>query len=329
MTRGDLSDPVGISVVIPSFNHGRFIAAAVDSLLNQNYPNLEVIVMDGGSQDGTVESLRGYGNRIAWISEPDNGQTDAIIKGFARASKSWIAWLNSDDIQCDRALWRVNDAVQSHPDTQVIVGRGHYMAEDGSFLRPYPTIPMAAGTDLKREFFQRGYLAQPSAFFTRALYEQVGGLNPSLKFCMDYELWCRFALAGARFREIDADISGNRWYETTKTSAQLLDLLSEVAATQRRLFGAVSPYYVQGISDYLYSVLYARHFGSQHHLALRWLYFKCLWLLLNATRPAYCIGGLFGQSIAKTGPIEADFLTWTELWKAWRTCLAGAVRRAR
>jgi hypothetical protein len=121
---------------------------------------------------------------------------------------------------------------------------------------------MAAGTDLKREFFQRGYLAQPSVFFTRALYEQVGGLNQSLKFCMDYELWCRFALAGARFTGIDADISGNRWYETTKTSAQLLELLSEVAATQRRLFGAVSPYYVQGISDYLYSVLHARFWRS-------------------------------------------------------------------
>jgi glycosyltransferase involved in cell wall biosynthesis len=192
-------ETIGISVVVPSYNHGRFIDAAIRSLLDQEYPNLEIIVVDGGSTDDTVQTLRAYGDRISWTSEPDQGQCDAIIKGFARASKDWFVWLNSDDTQCNRALWRVNDAVRGNPFVQVVVGGGHYMAEDGSFLRPYPTIAVAEDTDLKREFFERGYVAQPSVFFAKALYERVGGLSRSVHFCMDYDLWCKFALAYARF----------------------------------------------------------------------------------------------------------------------------------
>jgi glycosyltransferase involved in cell wall biosynthesis len=312
-------DAIGISVVVPSYNHGRFIDAAIRSLLDQGYPNLEIIVVDGGSTDDTVERLRTYGARVSWTSERDQGQSDAIIKGFARAKNDWLAWLNSDDVQCDQALWRVNDAVRGNPVVEVVVGGGHYMSEDGSFLRPYPTIAIAEDADLKREFFERGYVAQPSVFFSKALYERVGGLSRSVNFCMDYELWCRFALANARFVKIDADLSGNRWYERTKTSAQLLELLAEVAATQRRLFGAVSQYYVQGISDYLYSMLHARQFGHNSQLSWRWLYFKSVWLWLNLPRPAYCVSGLFGKTIAKTAPLEADFLTWRDIWSGMRT----------
>jgi glycosyltransferase involved in cell wall biosynthesis len=313
-----MSDTVGITAVMPSYNHGRFIDAAINSLLEQDYPNLEVIVVDGGSTDDTVARLQAYGDRIFWTSERDDGQTDALIKGFARASKDWLVWLNSDDIQCGRALWRVNDAVRADSGVEVVVGGGHYMAEDGSFLRPYPTISIAADVDLKRELFERGYLAQPSTFFAKRSYERVGGLNRSLHFCFDYELWCRLALANARFVRIDADMSGNRWYETTKTSAQLLELLAEVAATQRRLFGAVSQYYVQGISDHLYNVLHSRHVGHGKQLAWRWLYFKSVWLWLNLSRPGYCVSGFFGKTIAKSGPLATDFLTWRDILTAVR-----------
>jgi glycosyltransferase involved in cell wall biosynthesis len=325
-TGSSVCDAIGITVVVPSYNHGRFIDAAIRSLLDQNYPNLQIIVVDGGSNDDTVERLRAYGVRISWTSERDQGQNDAIIKGFARASKDWFAWLNSDDIQCDRALWRVNDAVRANPAVEVVVGGGHYMADDGSFLRRYPTIPIAKDTDLKREFFERGYVAQPSVFFAKDLYERVGGLSRSVDFCMDYELWCRFALANARFVKIESDLSGNRWYETTKTSAQLLELLAEVAATQRKLFSAVSQYYVQAISDYLYSVLHARRFGHGNQLLWRWLYFKCVWVWLNLPHPGYCVIGLFTKTIAKTGPLEDDFLTWRDIWRTMRR-LPGRLRK--
>src|SRR6185369_2834589 len=107
---------IGISVIIPSLNQGRFIDEAVRSLLNQRYPNLELLVVDGGSTDGTLERLRDYGDQICWISEKDEGQSDAIIKGFSRTTKAWLTWLNSDDIQCGDALWRVDEAVSTFPE---------------------------------------------------------------------------------------------------------------------------------------------------------------------------------------------------------------------
>src|SRR6185436_16682994 len=152
--------------------------------------------------------------------ERDQGQSDAIIKGFARTTQPWLAWLNSDDIQCGDALWRVDEAVSANPEAEIVVGQAHYMYEDGSNPRPYPTISIGPGSDLKKEMFEKGYMAQPSVFFRRDFYERVGGLNPSLKFCMDYDLWARFAAASAKFIGIDADISGNRWYSATKTAGQ-------------------------------------------------------------------------------------------------------------
>jgi glycosyltransferase involved in cell wall biosynthesis len=311
----------GISVIIPSLNQGRFIDEAIRSLLNQRYPNLEILVVDGGSTDGTLERLKTYGDQICWLSEGDRGQSDAIIKGFARTTKPWLTWLNSDDVQTGDALWRVDEGVAADPQAEVVVGQGHYMDQDGSNPRPYPTIVIGHGSDLRKEMFEKGYMAQPSVFFRRDLYERVGGLNPSLEFCMDYDLWARFAASSAKFTGIDADISGNRWYATTKTAGQTLDLYAEVVSVQRAIFGAVSPYYVQAVSDHLYSEFHAKSFGQKGHLFFRWLYFKALWVVLNARAPLYCLRGLLFQSIAKSGPIVGDYMTrrdWAKQFKLFR-----------
>lgn len=309
---------IGVSVVVPSYNQGRFIDETLRSLLDQGYPDLEILVMDGDSSDDTVERLKAYGDRIRWISEKDEGQSDAIVKGFARTSKPWITWLNSDDVQCDRALWRVNNAVKANPDAEVVIGGGHYTKEDGSYLRDYPTVNVGPGIDMRREIFEKGYVAQPSVFYSRALYERVGGLNRTLHFCMDYELWARFAVSGARFARVEADISGNRWYETTKTAAQIFDLYAEVVATQKRFFSCVSPYYVQAVSDHLYTKFHSRFFGDTGHLFLRWVWFKSLWLALNATAPAYCIKGLFRHTLAKSGPTIGDAMTMRDWYDGMR-----------
>ncbi|MET0429605.1 MAG: glycosyltransferase family 2 protein [Microvirga sp.] len=315
------SGVIGISVVVPSFNQGRFIDETIASLLDQDYPNLEILVVDGGSSDDTVERLKAYGERIRWMSEKDEGQSDAIVKGFSRTTKPWITWLNSDDVQCDRALWRVNEAVAARPDAEVVIGRGHYTREDGSYLRDYPTVAVGPGIDMRREMFETGTVAQPSVFYTRALYERVGGLNRSLHFCMDYELWARFAVAGARFAPVEADISGNRWYETTKTASQIFDLYAEVVATQKRLFGHVSPYFVQAVSDHLYTRFHARFFGDSGHLLNRWIWFKTLWVALNATAPRTCVAGLFRHTLAKSGPAVGDAMTFRDWYGGLRAVL--------
>jgi len=151
-------------------------------------------------------------------------------------------------------------------------------------------------------------MPQPSVFFRRDLYERVGGLNRSLKFCMDYDLWARFAVGGGKFVGIDADLSGNRWYATTKTAAHTLDLYAEVVTAQRSIFGAVSPYYVQAVSDYLYSKFEGKR-NKKHHLLSRWLYFKGLWVAMNARKPSYCLKGLLSYSLAKSGPVVGDHMT--------------------
>jgi glycosyltransferase involved in cell wall biosynthesis len=306
--------PPTFTVVVPSFNQGRFIDDALRSLLDQHYPSLEILVMDGASSDDTVERLKRYGNSIFWISEKDDGQSDAIAKGFARAKHEWITWLNSDDVQCNCALWVVSDLISKNNDVDVVFGRGHYMDAEGGNHRPYPTISAGGVADVRRELFEKGYVAQPSVFFRKSAYERVGGIDRTLKFCMDYDLWVRLALAGCRFVSCPADLSGNRWYETTKTAGQLMELLAEVAAIQVKHFVRVSPYFVQAVSDNLYQKLHSTHFGDDHHMIYRLLYFKAVWVWFNLRRPLYCLYGFFFETIAKSGPIVGDKLNFYDYW---------------
>jgi len=305
----------GISVIVPSFNHGRFIDETIGSLINQNYPNLEVIVIDGNSTDDTIDILKRYGEKIKWVSEKDNGQSDAIVKGFKKARNNWLTWLNSDDIQCNQALWKIANAITRFPNADVFVGNGHYMDINGSHSRPYPRIFIRRNIEIRNELFEKGYLAQPSVYFKKSAYNAVGGINVNLRFCMDYDLWVRFAISGFKFMGIEADISGNRWHEDTKTAASLLDLLSEVALTQNKYFGKISPFVVQAISDNLYHKLHSAHYGDLYHIFYRWLYFKSCWIWLNMHRPLYCIRGLISHSLAKSGPIKNDLLTWPEFFR--------------
>ncbi len=307
---GDLK-PVRFSVVIPSFQHGRFIRAALDSLLGQSYPALEVIVMDGGSTDGTVEILRSYGDAIRWWSEKDEGQSHALHKGFALASHEWLAWLNSDDMQTNQALHVVSSAIAAHSEAEVIVGHGHYIDEGGQRERDYPTISVAG--DVSKELFEKGFMAQPSVFFRRAAYERVGGIDRSLRYVMDYDLWLRLAAAGCKFAGVSADISANRWHNDAKTVSQLLSLLAEAAKVQVRAYRRVSPYFVQALSDNLYQILHGNHFGAAHHLLVRTAYFKAIWALVNYRAPSYWARGLLLETIAKSGPIIGDKLTLKEI----------------
>jgi glycosyltransferase involved in cell wall biosynthesis len=317
------SDTVGFSIVVPSYNQGRFLAETLDSLLSQRYPNLEVIVVDGGSKDETLEVLRARGEAIRWISEPDGGQADALRKGFALAKGEWLAWLNSDDLQMNDALRAVAKAIHDHPEAEVVVGRGCYIDEEGRYLRPYPTIALGGGVDVRREMFEKGYMAQPSVFFRRTVYEAAGGVDLGLQFVMDYDLWVRLAARGCRFVALDREISGNRWHEGAKTASQPLRLLAEAVKVQRREYGRVSAYFVQAVSDHLYHELHARHRRDGLHLLYRTLYFKSVWAWLNLPRPLYCLAGLLTRSIAKSGPVVGDRLTLGDISRM----LLGAVRR--
>lgn len=183
-----------VTIVTPSFNQAPYLEATIRSVLDQDYPRIEYIVMDGGSTDGSVEIIKKYADRLAfWTSEPDEGQTDAINKGFARAKGEIIAWLNSDDVYRPGAIAEIVAFMQTHPDVGMVYGNADYIDGEGNIIGWFP----AAETDYKR--LRRGYvhIPQQAAFFRASVWRMVGPLDPSFYFAMDYDLWVRIASVSA------------------------------------------------------------------------------------------------------------------------------------
>ena len=179
-----------VSIVTPSFNQARYLEATLRSVLEQDYPAIEYIVMDGGSTDGSSAILERYSERLAgWVSEKDRGQTDAINKGFARAKGDVLAWLNSDDTYNPGAVRAAVEALQRNPQAGMVYGDANYIDENGQVIGRFP----AAQTDYAR--LRRGYVHVPqqAAFWRAELWRKVGPLDPSFYFAMDYDLWVRLA----------------------------------------------------------------------------------------------------------------------------------------
>jgi glycosyltransferase involved in cell wall biosynthesis len=182
-----------ISVVMPSFNQARYLGEALQSVVGQGYPNLELIVIDGGSTDGSVEVIKRYEEHIAyWVSEPDGGQTRGLIKGFERATGEIQGWLNSDDLFETGVLFDVADYLGAHPDTDAVFGDALWIDAEGRVLRPQREIPF-------NRFiwtYTYNYIPCVSMYWRKGIYEKVGGLDPEFDLAMDADLWIRFADIG-------------------------------------------------------------------------------------------------------------------------------------
>jgi len=177
-----------VSIVTPSFNQARFLDETIRSVLSQDYPNIEYIIIDGDSTDGSKEIIQKNADRLAfWESVPDNGQTDAINKGFARATGEILAWLNSDDILLPGAVSSAVEELHVHPEVSMVYGNATLINAEGKKIGDFPV----AQTDLKR--LKRGYvhIPQQSSFFRADLWKKVGPLDPTFYFAMDYDLWVR------------------------------------------------------------------------------------------------------------------------------------------
>ncbi len=179
-----------VTIVTPSYNQARFLERTIRSVLGQTYPNIEYFVMDGGSTDESVDIIRKYEKKLAgWVSEKDHGQTDAINKGFARANGEIITWLNSDDTYEPEAVARAVAYLEEHPDVGLVYADSMFINADDAVIGQFPSRQ----TDYRR--LRRGYVhvSQQAAFFRADLWRQVGPLDPTFYFAMDYDLWVRLA----------------------------------------------------------------------------------------------------------------------------------------
>lgn len=179
-----------VSIVTPSFNQARFLEATIQSVLSQDYPNLEYLIIDGGSTDGSLEIIQKYAGHIHyWVSEPDRGQTDAINKGFARAKGEILAWINSDDTYEPGAIREAAQYLQSHPEAGMVYGDTRLINEVGEEIGRFP----ARQTDYQKLLTGYVHIPQQSSFFRGDLWRKLGPLDPNFYFAMDYDLWVRLA----------------------------------------------------------------------------------------------------------------------------------------
>ena len=179
-----------VSIITPSFNQVRYIEATIRSVLAQDYSRLEYMIVDGGSTDGTVDIITKYEDKLAWwVSEKDQGQTDAINKGFARATGEILAWINSDDTYEPGAVAAAVHYLVDHPEVGMVYGDCNFINEDGRVIGKFASRQ----TDYQK--LRRGYvhIPQQTMFFRAKYWKELGPLDPSFYFAMDYDLWVRIA----------------------------------------------------------------------------------------------------------------------------------------
>jgi glycosyltransferase involved in cell wall biosynthesis len=200
----DLTNRPLVSVVVPSLNQGQFIEETILSILAQEYRPIEVIVVDGGSSDGTIEILRKYDNCIIWLSEPDGGQADAVNKGFGLANGRIVGWLNSDDVYFFRdTVRKVVTLFNAHRDVEILYGDVAQISRDGEVMR----LKMWPEYD-KRRILRSNMISQPAVFLRRNVVRREKLATGFV--CLDYEYWVRLAGEGYQFLHVSEIFAGDR-----------------------------------------------------------------------------------------------------------------------
>jgi glycosyltransferase involved in cell wall biosynthesis len=226
---------VKISIVVPSFNQGQFIGATLQSIIDQNYPNLELIVVDGGSKDETVAVINQYAAHIDWwVSEPDSGQTAAINKGFARSSGEIMAWINSDDLAAPGALTRVAAWFAAHPETHVVYGDRLLIDENGDEVSRWILPPHS-----RRVLDWADFIPQETLYWRRSAWDVVGArLDESFRFAMDWDFLLRLSSKQVNFEHLPFFLGMFRVHRNQKTSSQMTSVgQQEMQILRRRALG--------------------------------------------------------------------------------------------
>lgn len=254
-----VEEPPLVTIVTPSFNQGQFLRRTIDSVLEQDYPNIEYVVMDGGSSDDSVAILRSYGERLHWMSGRDGGQTDAINTGFTRSRGSLRAYLNSDDVLLPGAVARAVEHFLRHPDWDLLYGRAQVIDENDQVLEDYPTDEYSFG-----RLVQDCCICQPAAFWRTRMAQRVGPLDARLQYAMDYEYWMRIDRAGGQLRHVADYLAASRRHSATKTLSARREVYREIFEVSLRHAGYAGPGHYLG---YWHHLCRERDEGWPRHLA--------------------------------------------------------------
>ena len=230
-----------VSIVTPSYNQAPFIERTLRSVLDQDHPDVEYIVMDGGSTDGTVAILERYAARLVWESRKDRGQSDAINKGLRAATGEIVAYLNADDVYEPRALTRVVEFFRAHPEAQWVYGRCRIVDEADREIRRAITVykNLASRTYSYAKLLTENFIPQPATFWRRTLLAEVGDFEEDENWCMDYDYWLRIGRRHAPgvIREYLARF---RYHPGTKSGSAFVRQLDDQQRLARR-HGAAHP----------------------------------------------------------------------------------------
>ncbi len=211
-----------VSIVTPSFNQARYLETTIRSVLGQDYPRLEYLIVDGGSTDGSVEVIRRYAGRLAWwVSEPDQGQADGINKGLRRAQGEIVAWLNSDDVYAPGAVRAAVEAFQKHPEAGLVFGDALSINASG---RAFHTLK--AGPWGLEDLMTFHMLTQPAVFMRRTVAAEVGFLDEDFHFLLDHRLWLKIA-ARAEMVYVPAVWAFARYHAEAKNAAHAAEFGAE------------------------------------------------------------------------------------------------------
>lgn len=236
-----------VSIVTPSLNTGRFIEETIRSVLAQDYPSIEYIIMDGGSTDGTEEIVKRYAGRLRYVSGPDRGAADAVVRGFRLSRGSILAWINADDVYLPGAVRRAVDSLNGNPEAAAVYGDARWVDAAGNPIERYPTC------DFDSELLaQECFICQPACFFRRSALETVGSLNTRLQFAFDYDLWIRMARQ-YRLIHLPEDLAESRMYPHNKTLGQRSRSLRESMAVLQQHYSFVPFGWVYSYCYHLWS----------------------------------------------------------------------------
>ncbi|MCJ7672423.1 MAG: glycosyltransferase, partial [Acidimicrobiia bacterium] len=225
-----------VTIVTPSLNQGHFIRETIESVLSQDYPNIEYIVMDGGSTDDTATVVSEYSDRLEFFSEPDRGQSDAINKGWRHGHGDIMSWLCADDLLVPGAVSAVVAEFERCPDTVLVYGDAEVIDRDGGVLN----YGHAGRPDVWRLIHGYDYIQQPAAFARREAIEAVGWVDERLHWGMDWDFFIRIALHGPT-TYLPRTLAQPRQYDETKTLSGGRDRFRELVTIMRRYGDARYP----------------------------------------------------------------------------------------